>query len=107
MDSARAARAKTMQDSHCKADVFGFIKIFRNFARLEGIHGAGNDEEHVVHQADPHGGRADATLEDGKLSTPHADVFLFYGRRVFDDPGRDKDELHAYKTGTDDDLRFG
>ena len=40
---------------HGESDEFGFVEIFGYFARLDGVHGANGDEEHVEHLAEQEG----------------------------------------------------
>jgi len=80
---------------HGEADVLGLVEVLGDLARLEGVQGAQQDEEHVVHER--HHQR-----ESGHAARQHhrqrQRVNLLHVRPLVDQPPDRAQQLHRHDT---------
>lgn len=87
---------------HCESDVLGLVKVLRNFARLESVHRAQDDEKHVVEERH-HGGHLTGPTLHGQVILLVQAVLC--GRLLEAQPRQPPDHLHGHEAGADEDLR--
>jgi hypothetical protein len=79
---------------HREADELGLVEVLGNLARLDGVHRARGDQQHVVHLRDEEGRVVDLTLQNHLGAVR---VKVTRPRRLHQKPNRGKQHLEIKK----------